>query len=175
MRVLLNLATGPGMHHVYHQMLLAGELRARSTRRMLVQDIVFMRGQRRKGLYPTIASFGASASVTWTDGRLVASREGPCVCSAQVWDNVDIGSCAECLTQPDRVHKEIMVKRRVEVVGFHFQVFKMAWRQSSKRTNLEDFVPSFERCAAVATAPRATNRSMRVVVDMQRGFRCMAP
>ena len=43
-----------------------------------------------------------------------------CAC-AQVWD-MDIGSCAECMTKPDRVHEAIRVRRRVEAVGFHFQV-----------------------------------------------------
>lgn len=42
--------SGPGMHHVYHDMQLGGELSARPTRRILVQDIVFMRGKRHKGL-----------------------------------------------------------------------------------------------------------------------------
>ena len=44
----------------------------------LVQDIVFLRGKRRNGLYPTIASFGARASISWHEGTLVAQR-GPCV------------------------------------------------------------------------------------------------
>lgn len=76
--------SGPGMHHVYHDMLLAGELAARPTRRFLTQDMVFLRGKRQKGLYPTIASFGARATISWHAGTLTAFRDGPCVCSAQI-------------------------------------------------------------------------------------------
>lgn len=154
-------SSGPGMHHVYQDMLLGGELRVRPTRRMLVQDIVFLRGKRRKGLYPTIASFGARASISWHEGTLVAQRDGPCVCSAQVWD-IDLGSCAECLTQPDRVHEGIRVRRRVEVVGFHFQVFKMHWRMRARdATALAEFVP------ANCPTPMAGFN-----VTQERGFQC---
>jgi hypothetical protein len=150
---------GTSMHHVYHDMLLSGELRVRPSRRMLVQDIVFMRGKRRKGMYPTIASFGASAHLSWSRGALIAERDGPCVCSAQTWD-LDLGSCAECLTQPDQVHQSIRVHRRVEVLGFHFQVFKMHWRAKSTRKSLAEYVP--------LCAPNVS----RFDVDLASGFRC---
>lgn len=153
-------SSGPGMHHVYHSMLMSGELRARPTQRFLVQDMVFMRGKRHRGLYPTIASFGAVAKLTWNNGALVAARDGPCVCSAQVWD-IDLGGCAECLTQPDRLHQAIRVRRHAYILGFHFQVFKNHWRQRSRLpASLSDFVP---HCAANVS---------RFQIDLPTGFQC---
>ena len=157
--------SGPGMHQVYHDMHLSGQLGARPTRQLLLQDIVFMRGKRHKGLYPTIASYGASARITWSSGRLTALRDGPCVCSAQVWDNVDLGGCAECLTQPDRVHESIRVRRRLPALGFHFQVFKSHWRIKTRAPgSLHDFVP--QHCAS--------GNMTRFEVTLSAGFQCLA-
>lgn len=158
-------SSGASMHHVYHHMLLGGELRVRPTRRILVQDIVFLPGKRHRGLYPTISSFGASASLTWHAGKLIARRDGPCVCSAQIWD-VDLGGCAECLTQPGRVHSAIRVARTVEVIGFHFQIWKSHWKLKSRTpASLPDFVPP-NGCGR--------NASARFDVDLPGGFRCAA-
>ena len=155
--------SGGNMHQVYHTMLLSGELRARPMSKLLVQDIVFMPGKRHRGLYPTISSFGATARFTWRRGTLMAKRDGPCVCSAQVWD-FDLGGCAQCLTQPGRVHSAIHVKRNLEVLGFHFQVYKMHWKQRSRSpATLPEFVP-----AGCLTSQR--NGSFEV--DLQAGFRC---
>ena len=151
------------MHHVYHNMLLSGELKVRPTSRLLVQDIVFMPGKRNRGLYPTIASFGATARFDWEGGRLVAHRDGPCVCSAQIWD-FDIGGCAECLTQPGRVHTAVRVKRTTEVLGFHFQVFKMHWKQKTRSPGtLADYVPP---------GGCGRNASSRFFVELGPGIRC---
>ena len=160
----LQSGSGGSMHHVYHAMLLGGELRVRPTSKILVQDIVFIPGKRHKGLYPTISSFGASAALSWEAGRLVARRDGPCVCSAQIWD-LDLGGCAECMTQPGRVHTAIRVRRTVEVVGFHFQVFKSHWKTKSRKpSTLADFVPPGGCGQRNASAPFG--------LDLGAGFRC---
>ena len=159
----LQSSGGGSMHHVYHNMLLSGELKVRPTSRLLVQDIVFMPGKRNRGLYPTIASFGATARFDWEGGRLVAHRDGPCVCSAQIWD-FDIGGCAECLTQPGRVHTSVRVKRTTEVLGFHFQVFKMHWKQKTRSPGtLADYVPP---------GGCGRNASSRFFVELGPGIRC---
>lgn len=155
--------SGGSMHHVYHGMLLRGEIVVRPTSRMLVQDIVFMPGKRNRGLYPTISSFGATAGFAWEAGQLIAHRDGPCVCSAQVWD-FDLGGCAECLTQPGKVHTSIRVSHRLDVVGFHFQVFKNHWKQLSRRpATLPDYVP--QGCGR-------SNASSPFTLDLHAGFRC---
>eukprot|EP00966_Prymnesium_polylepis_P078672 1823432-Prymnesium_polylepis.1 len=158
---------GPSMQTVYHDMLLAGQLQARPTRRLLIQDTVYVPDQRKWGHYPTIASFGAVASFTWSrsarGGTLLAERRGPCVCSAQVWDNVDIASCSLCLRKPGRIHAKVTVHRRLEVLGFHFQVWKSLWRS----TDGEQVAAHVPRSCAGGSA----NLS-RFEVDYERGFRC---
>ena len=94
---------------------------------------------------------------------VLVERTEAVVCSAQVWD-LDLGGCAECLTQPGRVHSGVRVKRTVEVLGFHFQVFKMHWRRLSRRDALADYVPP--RCGRNASGP--------FELDLQGGFRCAA-
>ena len=125
-------ASGPGMHHVLRAMVLADELRARPTRRMLVQDMIF-RGERGNGkwsgLYPTLDSYGADVAVGWRRGALLAARDGPCACSKQVWD-VTLSSCAECLTQPGVLLREVHMRVRAAVLGLHFQVWKVMWARS---------------------------------------------
>lgn len=85
--------------------------------------------------------------------------------------DVDIGGCAECLTQPDRVHEGIRVRRRAPVLGFHFQVFKMHWRLKTSKARhtkgtMADYVPC---CDAEGNATR-----QHFSIDLANGFRCGA-
>ena len=84
--------SGPGMHQVYHDMHLSGQLGARPTRQLLLQDIVFMRETAQRTL-PDDCVVRSERPHHVELGQLTALRDGPCVCSAQV-DNVDLGGCA---------------------------------------------------------------------------------
>ena len=150
-------SSGPGMHHVFRDMMLADELHARPTRRLLVQDMIF-RGKRRNGLYPTLDSYGAHVAVGWRGGALLAARDGPCVCSKQVWD-VTLSSCAECLTQPGALLPEVRMRVRAEVLGLHFQVWKVLWARSG----------ALPHTAAAPACPGAFG------VHPQTGFSCGMP
>ena len=89
-----------------------------------------MRGSGKwSGLYPTLDSYGADVAVGWRRGALLAARDGPCACSKQVWD-VTLSSCAECLTQPGALLREVKMRVRAEVLGLHFQVWKVMWARS---------------------------------------------
>ena len=147
-------------------MLLSGELRVRPTRQLLIQDTVYVPDQRKWGHYPTISSFGALATFSWSrsahGGTLLAERRGACICSAQVWDNVDLASCPICLRRPGRVYPKVTVHRRLKVLGFHFQVWKSLWRS----TDGEQLVSRVPQCADANISA--------FELDYERGFRCGA-
>lgn len=172
------LARRGSMMSVFQDMLLAGELVARPTRRLLIQDTIIVSGT----TYPMLDSFGANVSFDWSDGRLLAQRDGVCVCPDDAIPQFGLTVCDECLAKRGSVRSGIVLHRRLEILGFHFQEWKKRWRkreiqklqkqwqmgagaaaQSHMATNQPpDAMPS---CAAAREAPSG----FHVVA---RGFRC---
>ena len=80
------------------------------------------------------------------------------MCSKQVWD-VTLSSCAECLTQPGALLPEVHMRVRAEVLGLHFQVWKVLWARSG----------ALPHTAATRACPGAFG------VQPQTGFSCGMP
>ena len=119
------LAKRGSMMRVYQDMLFAGELVARPTMRLLVQDAIIING----ASFPMVDSFGANVSFEWTQGKLVAQRDGVCVCPDDVIPQFGLTVCDECLAKRGSIRAGIMLHRRVEILGFHFQEWKKRWRK----------------------------------------------
>lgn len=141
---------GPSMVDVFRDMWVAGELEARPTRRLLVQDMLYL-GRRSKGLYPSIASFGAKVDFEWRRGALLAERLGPCACSRQLWD-VTLSTCAECRQRPGEVLSGTRMHVRTHVLGVHLQVWKKQWGRAAFAAR--------DKCASAFR------------IDLPRGFAC---
>jgi hypothetical protein len=113
------------MMSVFQQMLFAGELVARPTSRLLIQDAIIVSG----ATFPMIDSFGANVTIEWTAGRLVAQRDGVCVCPDDAIPQFGLTVCDECLAKRGSVRTDVMLHRRLEILGFHFQEWKKRWRK----------------------------------------------
>ena len=125
--------TRPGqtMADVYRDMVLHGELLARPTVKLLVQDTVFIPRARKHGLYPGF-EWGANVSVSWKRGKLVVERNGSCLCPQDTFQ-FGLTACSRCLAFPGRVFSEVQSHHRAEVLGFHFQQWKRNWTIPSGR------------------------------------------
>jgi hypothetical protein len=119
------LARRGSMMSVFQQMLFAGELVARPTSRLLIQDAIIVSG----ATFPMIDSFGANVTIEWTAGRLVAQRDGVCVCPDDAIPQFGLTVCDECLAKRGSVRTDVMLHRRLEILGFHFQEWKKRWRK----------------------------------------------
>ena len=113
----------PSMLNVFMDMWLGGELLARPTRGLLIQDVVVKKGMR----FPRIDQM-AQVAFYWRHGSLVAEREGLCNCPNDDIRQFGLSVCAECLKQPGARLLNV-THRRLEVFGVHFQEFKKQWRQ----------------------------------------------
>ena len=80
---------------------------------------------------------GAAFNVTWVQGRLVAARHGPCVCSGDNYytpisplSSSSLSGCGACLRHQHGVLPQVMLQRRVEVLAFHMMRLKQtpAWQ-----------------------------------------------
>ena len=147
----------PGtMMAVYQDMFLAGELLARPTTRVLIQDVVMQRGRS----YPSIAAWGAQVSLSlhacggayasssaahlqislalqvnlsWRHGGLFAERHGICICPNDVIaHSIALTVCPECLMLPGQALRGIVTHRHLQALGFHFQDWKKQWAKSEK-------------------------------------------
>ena len=114
-------------------------------------------GRRQRGQYPSIASFGARAEFVWRRGALLAEREGPCLCSRQLWD-VTLSTCAQCLAHPGEVLRDVRMHVRTTVLGFHLQTWKKAWAAGG----------------AASTWADGCEGSSGFSIDLPRGFRCVS-
>ena len=114
----------PSIMVAFQQMLMASELRVQPAQRFLVQDVVIIRKRR----YPRIDSFKAKVAFHWRRGKLVVERDGPCICPLDVVPTYGITCCLECFHNPGVV-LETQVRRRLEVLGFHFSGWKQGWRE----------------------------------------------
>lgn len=113
------------MRAVYSDMVLSGELCARPTRRLLVQDTIVQLGRH----FPSLNTFGGQTELRWMrDGRLIAERIGPCVCPRNVVAQFGLSMCSQCLRNPGANLKQVTTHRRLEVLGFHFLYWKKNWR-----------------------------------------------
>ena len=119
------LARRGSMMSVFQQMLFAGELVARPTSRLLIQDAIIVSG----ATFPMIDSFGANVTIEWAAGRLVAQRDGVCVCPDDAIPQFGLTVCDECLAKRGSVRTDVMLHRRLEILGFHFQEWKKRWRK----------------------------------------------
>lgn len=178
------LARRGSMMSVFQQMLFAGELVARPTSRLLIQDAIIVSG----ATFPMIDSFGANVTIEWAAGRLVAQRDGVCVCPDDAIPQFGLTVCDECLAKRGSVRTDVMLHRRLEILGFHFQEWKKRWR---KREYLKvrqvalglggssRSVPVSQRNRTLAALPLAalpscsTERIAAVGFHVvARGFRC---
>ena len=117
------------MMSVYQDMLLSGQLGVRPTSRLLVQDAVIVNG----ATFPTVDSYGANVSFEWRGGKLLAERDGVCVCPDDTVPQFGLTVCDQCLAKRGMVLANVRTHRRVEVMGFHFQEWKKRWRRAEYR------------------------------------------
>ena len=157
-----------GMRAVYMDLVLSGELNARPTRRLLIQDTVVVQGT----VYPTISSYGARVGVRWQAGRLTVSRYGPCVCPNDIVPQFGLTQCERCIRAPGKaLLGQPWRSRRLEVLGFHYQAWKKAWRRAEYRLLVRHnwTRPHGARRAVPAFCPRGEGFTLS-----PRGFNCTA-
>lgn len=163
------LAQRGSMMSVYQEMLLGGELVARPTQRLLVQDAVIVTG----APFPTVDSFGANVSFKWADGKLVATRAGVCLCPDDSIPQFGLTFCDRCLAQRGSVLRDVITHRRVEILGFHFQEWKKRWRKKeiamlTERAGVRDAAQPFAApSCSVANGDGTAGFHMN-----SQGFRC---
>ena len=117
---------GKTMASVYQDMLLDGQLVAKPTRRLLVQDSIFIPGLRNNGAYPTIELGANLLQVIWRRGSLTVARRGICICPAETFQ-VGLTACQLCFSSPGTVFRDVEVFHSAAVLGFHFQEWKRSW------------------------------------------------
>ena len=154
------------MMSVYQDMLLQGELVVRPTRRLLIQDAVIITG----ATFPMVDSFGANVSIEWSEGKLLAARDGVCVCPDDTIPQFGLTFCDRCLAKRGTVLRNVITHRRLEIFGFHFQEWKKRWR---KRELKMLQARRGERDEALTAAPSCTGGGGAVSFQvLATGFRC---
>ncbi|KAL3927048.1 MAG: hypothetical protein SGPRY_003005, partial [Prymnesium sp.] len=119
---------------VLQDMLLTGQVMARPTRHLLVQDAVIVAGT----IYPTIDLYAPNAVISWQRGTLIAERRGQCICSKDVVPQFGITDCPECMRSNATGRKRPLpvTHRRFEAFAFHFQV-SLPERELCSLTNID--------------------------------------
>lgn len=172
----------------WHGLFMGGLLRPQPARRFFVQDAIIQLGV--QGSYATLDSYGATVNLTWRAGQLSITRRGPCVCPNDVISQLGIASCAECIKFPGKVprivavnehgvgirqHRRVQLDRTVEILGFHFQMWKKIWHNREFRI-LNTFhgvrpAPDAVRMAIPACRLEASPDRDEFYLD-QNGFSC---
>ena len=142
------------IYTTFHTMMLNGDLRPQPATRFLLQDAIITTYSA-KGMYYLIDSLNAKVNMSWDNGVLIAARRGPCICPDDVIPQPGIASCPACVKVRGDMPKEqpiefrrgahpiaaksseaprfIQLDRTVELLGFHFQMWKKRWRSREYR------------------------------------------
>ena len=161
------------MAEVYLTMGLAGELRARPTRRLFVQDTIFRRHSR----HILVNQMTTHTTATWRRGALLFERRGGCVCADDSAANFGVSMCHECVKGgPGAVFADVITHRKLEVLALHFQTWKKHWRRnafdvmSESNGTWPDALPH-----PTPQCPAGGHRTVLTFVLLHGGFVCSPP
>ena len=126
---------GPRPGHTFMSALLEahldGKLKPKPTEKIFLQDVVASRN-----LWDRPANVG----IRWTEGKLVATYDGPCRCPKDIVPQFTIAQCAACVRKRGHELPDVPVSRRLEILAYHLL--------SAKHHVLDAVDPGLAACAS---------------------------